>query len=87
VECLNVQQIFIDLLYVGNITIIFGKNIIDLTKATQLDLHVQQSPHPPPAITTFIPQKHKIQKDHQSNIVCTISCSECDDSYVRKTNR
>ena len=65
----------------------FGKKIIDLAKATRPNLHAQSISRPPTAITNFLPQKDKIQKDYQSNIVYTISCSESDDSHIGKANR
>ncbi|CAF2109040.1 unnamed protein product [Rotaria magnacalcarata] len=51
------------------------------------DLHIQPIPRPPPAITTFFPQKNKINKNAQSNIVYSISCSDCDVGYKGKTIR
>ncbi|CAF3441200.1 unnamed protein product [Rotaria socialis] len=73
------EQVFIDLPFIGIETKMLGKKIIDLAKYIRPDLHIQPIPRPPPAITTFFPQKDKINKNAQSNIVYSISCSDCDE--------
>ncbi|CAF4077603.1 unnamed protein product [Rotaria magnacalcarata] len=81
------EQVFIDLPFIGIETKPLGKQIIDLAKNIRPDLHIQPIPRPPPAITTFFPQKDKINKNAQSNIVYSISCSDCDVGYIEKTIR
>ncbi|CAM2710765.1 unnamed protein product [Rotaria socialis] len=81
------EQVFIDLPFIGIETKMLGKKIIDLAKYIRPDLHIQPIPRPPPAITTFFPQKDKINKNAQSNIVYSISCSDCDVGYIGKTIR
>ncbi|CAF4289247.1 unnamed protein product [Rotaria magnacalcarata] len=81
------EQVFIDLPFIGIETKTLGKKIIDLAKNIRPDLHIQPIPRPPPAITTFFPQKDKINKNAQSNIVYSISCSDCDVGYIEKTIR
>ncbi|CAF3620444.1 unnamed protein product [Rotaria socialis] len=76
------EQVFIDLPFIGIETKMLGKKIIDLAKYIRPDLHIQPIPRPPPAITTFFPQKDKINKNAQSNIVYSISCSDCDVGYI-----
>ncbi|CAF5046001.1 unnamed protein product, partial [Rotaria magnacalcarata] len=72
------EQVFIDLPFIGIEKKTLGKKIIDLAKNIRPDLHIQPIPRPPPTITTFFPQKDKINKNAQSNIVYSISCSDCD---------
>ncbi|CAF2009913.1 unnamed protein product, partial [Rotaria magnacalcarata] len=81
------EQVFIDLSFIGIETKTLDKKIIDLAKNITPDLHIQPIPRPPPAITTFFPQKDKINKNTQSNIVYSISCSDCDVGYIGKTIR
>ncbi|CAF1933014.1 unnamed protein product, partial [Rotaria magnacalcarata] len=81
------EQVFIDLPFIGIETKTLGKKIIDLAKNIRPDLHIQPIPRPPPAITTFFPQKDKINKNAQSNTVYSISCSDCDVGYIEKTIR
>ncbi|CAF4429218.1 unnamed protein product, partial [Rotaria magnacalcarata] len=51
------EQVFMDLPFIGIETKTLGKKIIDLAKNIRPDLHIQPIPRPPPAITTFFPQK------------------------------
>ncbi|CAF2455762.1 unnamed protein product [Rotaria sp. Silwood2] len=81
------QQLLIDLPYIGNETKILAKKLAQLAQTTRPGLHIQPIPRPSRAPETFFPQKDKILKDYQSNIVYMISCSECDVSYVGKTVR
>ncbi|CAF5059826.1 unnamed protein product, partial [Rotaria magnacalcarata] len=81
------EQVFIDLPFIGIEKKTLGKKIIDLAKNIRPDLHIQPIPRPPPAMTTFFPQKDKINKNAQSNIVYSISCSDCDVGYIGKTIR
>ncbi|CAF4358132.1 unnamed protein product, partial [Rotaria magnacalcarata] len=66
------EQVFIDLPFIGIETKPLGKQIIDLAKNIRPDLHIQPIPRPSPAITTFFPQKDKINKNVQSNTVYNI---------------
>ncbi|CAF4370272.1 unnamed protein product, partial [Rotaria magnacalcarata] len=66
------EQVFIDLPFIGIETKTLGKKIIDLAKNIRPGLHIQPIPRPPPAMTTFFPQKDKINKNAQSNIVYSI---------------
>jgi hypothetical protein len=81
------EQIFLDLPFIGKETKILGKKIINLVKHIRPDCNIQPIPRPPPKIASFFPQKDKINKDAQSNIVYLISCSECNESYIGKTIR
>ena len=51
------------------------------------DTNVQIILRPPPAVATFFPQKDKIPKDTQSNLVYLITCSEWNESYIGQTTR
>ncbi|CAF4558442.1 unnamed protein product, partial [Rotaria sp. Silwood2] len=84
---INKEQIFIDLPFIRNETKILGEKVINLAKNIRPDLHIQPIPRPPPTISTFFPQKDKIGKNAQSNIVYMISCLECNESYLGKTIR
>ncbi|CAF5208631.1 unnamed protein product, partial [Rotaria magnacalcarata] len=66
------EQVCIDLPFIGIETKTLGKKNIGLAKNIRPDLHIQPIPRPPPAITTFFPQKDKINKNAQSNIVYSI---------------
>ena len=80
-------QIFIDLPFIGKETKTLGKKVINLVKNVRPDLHIQPIPRPPPSVGNFFPQKDKIQKDAQSNIVYLISCRNCNENYIGKTVR
>ena len=76
-----------DLPFIGNETITLGKNIINLAKSVRPDPHIQPVFRPPPAIATFFPQRDRITKNAQANIVYMISCLDCNESYIGKTIR
>ena len=63
------------------------KSIINLAKSVRPDLHLQPILRPPPTVATFFPQKDRITKNVQAAIVYMVSCSDCNKSYIGKTNR
>ena len=85
--CKKTEQLFIDLPYEGNATKTLGKKIMKLAQDIRPDTNVQIISRPPPAVATFFPQKDKIPKDLQSNLVYLITCSECSESYIGQTTR
>jgi hypothetical protein len=81
------QQVFIDIPFYGKPSKVLSTRLTKLAKSVKPHINVHSIQRPPPTIAKYFPFKDIIPKELQSNIVYKINCSECNASYIRKTER
>jgi hypothetical protein len=81
------QQVFIDIPFYGKPSKVFSTRLTKLAKSVNPHINIRSIQRPPPTIAKYFPFKDIIPKELQSNIVYKINCSECNASYIGKTER
>lgn len=81
------EQIFIDISFYGKLTNILDKRLIKLGKTLIPPITVQPIQRPLPSLSKSFQIKDSIPKILQSNLVYQVNCSNCESTYIGKTER
>ena len=81
------KRMYVEIPYIGQTTDSMKNKFLHLSGQLRPDLDVRFFTKPPPAVRTFFPNKDRIVKHMQSNIVYSVKCNDCEQSYVGKTDR
>ena len=81
------KQMYVEIPYTGQTTLTMKKQFSHLSGKLRPDLDVRFFTKPPASVQTFFRNKDPITKHMQSNIVYSVKCSDCDHSYIGKTDR
>ena len=81
------KRMYVEIPYVGQTTDSMKKKFSHLSGKLRPDLDVRFFMKPPPSVRTFFQNKDRIAKHMQSNIVYSVTCTECGLVYVGKTGR
>ena len=81
------KQMYVEIPYTGQTTLTMKKQFSHLSGKLRPDLDVRFFTKPPASVQTFFRNKDPVVKHMQSNIVYSVKCSDCDHSYIGKTDR
>ena len=81
------KRMYVEIPYTGQTTITMKKQFSHLSGKLRPDLDVRFFTKPPASVQTFFRNKDPVTKHMQSNIVYSVKCSDCDHSYIGKTDR
>jgi hypothetical protein len=81
------KRMYVEIPYVGRTTESMKKKFSHLSGKLRPDLDVRFFMKPPPSVRTFFQKKDPIAKHMQSNIVYSVNCNDCGQTYVGKTDR
>jgi len=79
------EQVFIDIPFYGKPTEVSGKRLINLAKSLNPNINIQPSRRLLPSLSKYFPIKDPIPNERQSNILYKINFTECEASYMGKT--
>ena len=85
-ECKK-KQMYVEIPFTGQTTQTMKKQFSHLSGKLRPDLDVRFFTKPPASVQTFFRNKDPVTKHMQSNIVYSVKCSDCDHSYIGKTDR
>jgi hypothetical protein len=81
------KRMYVEIPYVGRTTESMKKKFSHLSAKLRPDLDVRFFMKPPPSVRTFFQNKDPVAKHMQSNIVYSVNCNDCGQTYVGKTDR
>ena len=81
------KRMYVEIPYVGRTTESMKKKFSHLSGKLRPDLDVCFFMKPPPWVRTFFQNKDPVAKQMQSNIVYSVNCNDCGQTYVGKTDR
>ena len=81
------RRMFVEIPYVGNKTETLKKQINRLTSNIRPDLDIRFVAKPPHSVQTYFPVKDPVPTHLKSDIVYSVKCADCGETYVGKTER
>ena len=81
------KHMYVEIPFTGRTTHSMKNQFKHLAGTLRPDLDVRFFTKPPPSVQTFFRNKDSIAKHMQSNIVYSVKCNDCDQSYIGKTER
>ncbi|CAF1614524.1 unnamed protein product [Adineta ricciae] len=81
------KKLYVEIPYNGQSTDSFKKKLTQISGKTRPDLDVRFYTKPPPSVQTYFNLKDPIPKHLQADIVYSVNCKDCGDTYVGKTIR
>ena len=81
------KRMYVEIPYIGRTTESMKKKFSHLSGKLRPDLDVRFFMKPPPSVRTFFQNKDPVAKHMQSNIVYSVNCNDCGQTYVGKTDR
>ncbi|CAF1663857.1 unnamed protein product [Adineta ricciae] len=81
------KRMYVEIPFIGRPTDLLKKRFSQLSSKVRPDLDIRFYTKPPPAVQTFFQTKDPIVKHMQSDVVYSISCIDCNQTYIGKTER
>jgi hypothetical protein len=81
------KRMYVAIPYIGQTTSSIKNKFTHLSSKLRPDLDIRYFTKPPPSAQSFFQNKDRIEKHMQSNIVYSVNCSNCEQTYVGKTDR
>jgi hypothetical protein len=81
------KRMYVEIPYVGQTTISIKRKYTHLSSKRRPDLDIHYLARPPSSVQSFFQNKDPIAKHMQSNMVYSVKCKNCEQTYVGKTDR
>ncbi|CAF4885849.1 unnamed protein product, partial [Rotaria socialis] len=81
------KRMYVEIPFIENATKEFRNKITHLCNKLRPDLDIQFFMKPPPAVQMLYQTKDPINKKMKSDVVYSINCTQCQHSYIGKTER
>ncbi|CAF1619600.1 unnamed protein product, partial [Adineta ricciae] len=81
------KRLYVEIPFIGRPADLLKKRFSQLSGKVRPDLDIRFYTKPPPAVQTFFQTKDPIAKHMQSDVVYSISCIDCNQTYIGKTER
>ena len=81
------RRMYVEIPFVGDKNEALKKQINRLTSNLRPDLDLRFVAKPPPSVRTYFPTKDPIPTHLKSDVVYSVKCADCGDTYVGKTER
>jgi hypothetical protein len=78
---------YVEMPYVGQTASSIRNKFTHLSSKLRPDLDIRYFTKPPPSVQSFFQKKDRIEKHTQPNIVYSVNCTNCEQTYVGKTDR